>query len=1118
MSPRRGNVCHNDEDTRVASRLDGHNSSSSGGGSALSASQFATSNSTMNTFLGGKQKSWMTQGNNGVALPLTPATSKGRGPKSTAARNSLPLCERINRTPSTSIPLQQSFAPLPTPQPQPQPPSNSTSPLIANTLHPRQDKVSAGYSTQEGVLPSPAPSEEALPDFPGQLEASAIGSRNEYQLPTGNVTPLEKSGGINVDAQSQPDLGKELNELVSRYGVEEVEKLLRSSNGPQSSLEASITPIPSTVSVAFQPLPAPPTQSAPSVPQKRPSVPSMVQDKRQRVLTAPSSAQTPTGVTLNSSLGSPVQPVQPMAPNDQTSIGSFTPVGPGSSLKLFLPKIDQHITEYGGESALGSVELPRIRVLQDACQSEDCFYLTLHQIFCLHSLNPKAFFEIPGMTQIHVMGLGIVEQLVLPNRHLPPKSIAWFASFPTDHSTLVARSSMYQRALKEVQNFLYLITQNWRRIQEGCRQRDYPPLVEELVTNFGLVSVVFQRIVFTAIHRSIWGSEPQGIWFRRVELLFRQDQQKYQENRSRMNTARPPTLTEIRAGQDALVSKYKEIRQQRRQSVLGETTQSPASLSFATNPQQISQNTSAPLGVVSSPHTGNAASSLGNPSTGLLQERSHVIPTVRTTFTHSPSVLQSSDSGGNASSRRPPRLNINTQPVSIAAASRTAFTAQPQNIPPAQTRDQARSLAQSSRIPNSCTTFADLTSGQIGRPVPHPQLASQPSRSHPTANQLLIPSLPFVAPMQPHPNPSVTSLHQAHLRSPTFHPIAHVADDDGAPKLYSFVRECVLPPKAIDLTRSLYSWSFQVSESDIKQRAVDFPSSTGGPARRDIVEGSRMYRLRCAKVISAEDLHDESKWVVMENIWPSHAFLKLNSHTIELRRKQQHGKDLPADLTSFVNEENRLSLSIIRTDQEKAGIFYAFAVEVVEVTTGSKVRQGLTATGRLPANDILESIKACLSVNINDEDIAVVNSNLTIQLNDPFTARIFNFPIRSTACLHRECFDLDTFLQTRKSKRPEWPCMPEEWRCPICGSDARPQVLRVDGFLLEVRASLAKQNLLETRAIVVEEDGSWQPKAEKKENDPTGRARGSETPASSTRATAPMSPTKQTVVIDLESD
>jgi hypothetical protein len=42
----------------------------------------------------------------------------------------------------------------------------------------------------------------------------------------------------------------------------------------------------------------------------------------------------------------------------------------------------------------------------------------------------------------------------------------------------------------------------------------------------------------------------------------------------------------------------------------------------------------------------------------------------------------------------------------------------------------------------------------------------------------------------------------------------------------------------------------------------------------------------------------------------------------------------------------------------------------------------------------------------------------------------------------------------------------------------RPQTLVEDGFLTQVREDLAVKGLLDTRAIVVEADGSWKPRVE----------------------------------------
>jgi hypothetical protein len=127
----------------------------------------------------------------------------------------------------------------------------------------------------------------------------------------------------------------------------------------------------------------------------------------------------------------------------------------------------------------------------------------------------------------------------------------------------------------------------------------------------------------------------------------------------------------------------------------------------------------------------------------------------------------------------------------------------------------------------------------------------------------------------------------------------------------------------------------------------------------------------------------------------------------------------------------------------------------------------------------LDKIKKSLASSQNDDDeIAMVSSDISVDLSDPFTARIFETPVRGSNCLHRECFDLETFLITRNSKpkRPQQPCMIDVWKCPLCGRDARPYSLQIDDFLASVRARLAEQDNLDVKAIWIDADGNWCPK------------------------------------------
>jgi hypothetical protein len=213
--------------------------------------------------------------------------------------------------------------------------------------------------------------------------------------------------------------------------------------------------------------------------------------------------------------------------------------------------------------------------------------------------------------------------------------------------------------------------------------------------------------------------------------------------------------------------------------------------------------------------------------------------------------------------------------------------------------------------------------------------------------------------------------------------------------------------------------------------------------------------------------------------------IAINRHPLEIRRKLHHGKDLPIDITQKLlislrpHTSYQITVSIPKwRDPEFAAYF--LAVEVIEILHHKQILD-LVQKQRIPAAHTLETIKRSLApLAADDDDFAMVVGDLTLDLADPFTAKIFVVPVRSKHCLHRECFDLETFLQTRNSKpkRPQQPSMPDVWKCPLCGKDSRPYELQIDDFLVAVRAELAKTDDLDVKAIIIAPDGTWKPKRE----------------------------------------
>lgn len=69
----------------------------------------------------------------------------------------------------------------------------------------------------------------------------------------------------------------------------------------------------------------------------------------------------------------------------------------------------------------------------------------------------------------------------------------------------------------------------------------------------------------------------------------------------------------------------------------------------------------------------------------------------------------------------------------------------------------------------------------------------------------------------------------------------------------------------------------------------------------------------------------------------------------------------------------------------------------------------------------------------DDDDFAMVVSDLSVDLTNLVTAKIFDIPVRGSFCMHRECFDLNTWPMTATSNpnaltNPAWSIIAGLWR------------------------------------------------------------------------------------------
>lgn len=171
-----------------------------------------------------------------------------------------------------------------------------------------------------------------------------------------------------------------------------------------------------------------------------------------------------------------------------------------------------------------------------------------------------------------------------------------------------------------------------------------------------------------------------------------------------------------------------------------------------------------------------------------------------------------------------------------------------------------------------------------------------------------------------------------------------------------------------------------------------------------------------------------------------------------------------------------MTISVPFVLEEKDNLYYV-AVELIKVVGHQAVLQ---LPRRLGRKEALAFITLSLAQSSRDDELELLDQHVSIDLVDPFMSKIFNIPARGKNCIHRECFDLEEFLRGRASRFSRGSSDPDKWRCPICKKDARPSELVVNEFLLEVRGKLREDNMLETRAILITADGTWEVKAEKK--------------------------------------
>jgi hypothetical protein len=846
------------------------------------------------------------------------------------------------------------------------------------------------------------------------------------------------------------------------------------------------------------------------------------------------------------------------------------PLSSVPSLANHIPILETHIWAQGGFEVLGSaVERPRFLLLRDACLNDDYFFVALHQMFCLWTIDPLFVFSIDGFRDSSLISFAFqqVAKLIRGNEGLSAVHLKWCTEFPSPLRDLLARSDHYRRTVDLVGNFLRKLAGDKTSMILKCQLRGYPPLVDEMVCELGLLSPILQGVFFTASRRTLGICDDET--GAQMEQLFQQDREKHNEIAARCYTASPPSEGEVLQRNTLLAERYLSLRKQQQ-----------GSISRPVIPQQPNSNGSGgsipitgTFGYVQpGPSVVHSAQNNGpiSPSpdlAGRFQNLNHgpplnhrasshttpnipVVPLNHTTSLHTNSGAPASHgsphqlpdqfqatgvSNGNirSSVNQIPRPGMhgrrNGHDQNLADFTRSSLhsgSERPVQLQPTQSDQRSSSVTQlqqytqnqprpqgydapineyhrhntgsdldergqyQQRLENA---FHGMIQDHVPRVAPGPGLPVGEFGAHgrwvhqkPADSNLGVRLIPLPNErLDPHPpNPDLTAIHQSHLKSP--HLVAaniskRLMHDDPALRYYQAVKDFAVGPKLLSHKRPLSKFELIVPDKAYAR----FPSERllAGGLARDVKGSTLQYRLRCFQMKEG-DIRNPADCAVADTVWPDSIFIEIDGRPLEIRRKLHHGKDLPVDITPYLypNNMNKHQVKVcVFGNKKQKPIDYAFSVEVVEVLHHQQIIDMCMRGPHISAEEALKSIQDSLSGSlIDDDEISMIVGDLTINLADPFLARIYDIPVRGKSCLHRDCFDLQAFLMTRKSKPKamQQTSMVDVWKCPLCGKDARPYSLQVDDFLVSVRDSLEKQGLLDTKAIVVSADGTWKPKQE----------------------------------------
>lgn len=836
---------------------------------------------------------------------------------------------------------------------------------------------------------------------------------------------------------------------------------------PIQSMQVSSMEHPNISTTISPPAPLAVTQL--STPTPLPVVDSVVPSKRASIGDQPVARRTRSRTDATIQLPTPSPHNEPILPQDSTSWIQRYNAAMCALQSTKRRTIDQEPV----------IDSQRLDLFRDACNIDDVFYITTHAILCIWGSGQRGLLDPLSLTDEQWAGVGILNIILGSWRHLTKEVANMFLQF-ADPSSRFNSTLFLNPNLERVKVFLSFLNARFMYVRSLAINRGYPPHPQEVRSWFHLPSLILQRAIYISILRDMspdnhYTAMALNAFHQQViaPTPFNSDQHLSQIWSSRFSILKGHHAQNILIARQAaqLLHQHPHTVIQQRHVLPSQYTH-PATPSLpGTAPAQNARPTpvDGPNDVARPHFVNQSSSSQGINLPPSVMNPIAPLPSPSPQFMHAPQHFE----------------------ISAGIGPFTPLQYHNQAVPTAM---QYHAYAPPSRQTTATSTMRNQRPGAVGPPRTAPPMwdhSRQPQATHVRGQ----PQTPSAARAQPdrffphdrrhilpqlaQPAPGRTAIHQAEIHSPNYD--RNLGSSDEEPfRYYRYVEDIIMMPTRIDSSSGLISWKVELPSKLMADKVHRTTVGEFGLRRCLVSDGSTQFRLKCIKqeLSAVLDGRSDEHSAAAPNTWPKFLSVSINDDfKVDFRRKAHYGVDISTDVTDLLHDgSNDVKVCANFTPQEENLVYYV-GLEIIRIASHKKVA---SMPQLIPSKNIKSSILHALSrKGQEDDDLVIVDPVISIDLVDPFMSKLWARPVRGNECQHRECFDLEAFLLSRTSRvKGSAMTNPDQWKCPICKKDARPQKLVIDGFLLEVRAQLDAQDLLDTKAILVKEDGSWEVKSD----------------------------------------